>query len=71
MLSQLQLHHVPVAMESSDVSMVDLTAHCSTDDQANQSPPKRSQKNLFEEGIIIGQELSDLEINLSQELLKV
>ena len=62
----------PVAMESIDgsVSMVDLTAQCSTQDQVDQSPPKKKPKNFCEEDIIMGQELSDLEINLSQELLK-
>ena len=47
--------------------MMDLTAHSSTD---NQSPPKKKAKNFSEEDLIMGQELSDLEINFAQELLK-
>ena len=46
---------------------MDLTAHCSADDQ---SPPKKKPKNFSEEDIIMGQELSDLEINFAQDLLK-
>ena len=56
----------PVAVESPG-SMIDLTAHCSSDDQ---SPPKKKPKLLSKEDIIMGQELSDLEINFAQDLLQ-
>ena len=64
----------PAAMKSvcplgGSVSTVDVTAHCST--QVDQSPPKKKQKSFCEEEIIMGQELSDLEINLAQELLRI
>ena len=36
----------------------------------NQSPPNKTQKIFSEEQIIMGQDLSDIEINLAQELLK-
>ena len=46
---------------------MDLTAYCCVDDQ---SPSDKKPKNFSEEDIIIGQELSDLEINFAQDLLK-
>ena len=57
----------PSIVVDSSVPMMDLTAHSSTD---NQSPPKKKAKNFSEEDLIMGQELSDLEINFAQELLK-
>ena len=47
------------------MSMMDLTAHCSNDDQ---SPPKKAK--YYSEDIVKGQELSDIEINFAQGLLK-
>ena len=43
---------------------MDLTAHCSSDD------PKKKPKIFSKEDIIMGQELSDLEINFAQDLLQ-
>ena len=57
----------PAPMDSS-VSIMDLTAHCSTDDQ---SPPKKKAKSYSEEDIVMDQELSDVEINFTQDLLKM
>ena len=56
----------PVAVESPG-SMIDLTVRCSSDDQ---SPPKKKPKIFSKEDIIMGQELSDLEINFAQDLLQ-
>ena len=45
--------------------VVDLTGS-----QNEKSPPRKKQKKFNEEAIIMGKELSDLEINFAQELLK-
>ena len=46
---------------------IDLTEQAQ---DTNQSPPNKKQKIFSEEQIIMGQDLSDIEINLAQELLK-
>ena len=57
-----------LAMESDDSDpFIDLTELAQDTDQ---SPPSKKQKIFSEEQIIMGQELSDIEINLAQELLK-
>lgn len=48
-------------------SLMDLTEQAQDTDQ---SSPNKKQKTFSEEKIIMGQELSDLEISLAQEVLK-
>ena len=48
--------------------VVDLTE---SNRKVDQSPPRRRHKKFCEEAIIMGQELSDVDINFAQHLLKV
>ena len=57
---------IPVQPVESD-PFIDLTEQAQ---DTNQSPPNKKQKLFSEEQIIMGQDLSDIEINLAQELLK-